>query len=158
MSKNVSVELETLFPVIQEVLSEGKSFTFAPKGVSMLPLIRQGEDSVTISPANHALKLYDVPLYRRKNGQFVLHRVVGLKNGKYVMCGDNQHEYEYGIDHSSIIGVMSEIIKPDKTISVNDKDYIQYARKRVMRQKLKGKYYKFRALVKKVLIFLHLYK
>lgn len=137
--KNIDVELEQLFPVMQEQLAAGGSVKFGPKGTSMLPLIHQGVDSVVISPVKGKLKKYDVPFYRRDNGQFVLHRIVGMKNGNYVMCGDNQYMREYGITDAHIIGVLSEIHTPEKIIKVSDKDYIIYSKCRVLRQYMKSK-------------------
>lgn len=158
MSNTVSVDLETLYPVMLETLNSGNSFTFSPKGKSMLPLIRQGVDSVKISPICGKLNKYDLPLYRRSNGQFVLHRVVGVSNDKYIMCGDNQFIYEYGIEDSQLIGLVTEIIKPEGIIRTSDKSYISYCRKRVFTQLIKRYFSKVKSFIKKVLVFLHLYK
>ncbi|MBQ7975200.1 MAG: S24/S26 family peptidase [Clostridia bacterium] len=158
MCETVSVELETIYPVIKEKFSAGGSVTFSPKGISMLPLIRQGVDSVKISPVKGKLKKYDVPLYKRTNGQFVLHRVVAVRGNSYVMCGDNQTFREYGINHSQIIGVMSEVIKPDSIVKVTDKKYITYSKKQVFKQRIKYYIVKTKAIIKAVLIKLHLYK
>ena len=96
IDKEIKINLEDMFPVIMEQISSGGDFVFGPKGISMLPLIKQGEDSVVISPVKEPLKKYDVPLYRRANGQFVLHRIVAVRKDGYVLCGDNQYEREYG--------------------------------------------------------------
>ena len=65
------VKLDELMPFITEQLNEGKSVTFSPRGTSMLPLLKEGRDSVTLSKPVGRLKKYDIPLYRRKNGQYV---------------------------------------------------------------------------------------
>ena len=70
------VPLEALMPLILEQLEAGKNVRFSPRGISMLPMLRQGVDSVVLSPLPSRLKKYDLPLYRRKSGQYVLHRVV----------------------------------------------------------------------------------
>jgi hypothetical protein len=70
-----------------------------------------------------------LPLYRRQDGTFVLHRVVGFtENGDYIMCGDNQFLKEKGIAHSQIIGVVTEITRDGKTFSVDSKKYQQYVK------------------------------
>ena len=158
MCENISVDLDTLFPVIKEKLSSGGDVTFGPKGVSMLPLIRQGVDSVKISPVDGKLKKYDVPLYRRKNGQFVLHRVVDVNNDSYTMCGDNQCIREKGITHDMIIGIMTEIIKPEGIIKTTDKNYINYCKKQVRKQHFNFFVLKFKVFVKKILKKLKLIK
>ena len=62
---------------IRIVLDSGGEFTVYPKGTSMLPLIRQGRDSVTLAKPSAPLKRGDIAFYLRDNGQYVLHRVVG---------------------------------------------------------------------------------
>ena len=60
-------------------------------GDSMLPLIRQGRDLVLISRKPEGrLKKYDVPLYKRDSGQYVLHRILKVRKDDYIICGDNR--------------------------------------------------------------------
>lgn len=129
MMNEKNVKLEDVFPIIAEKLSSGGEVTFGPKGTSMLPLIVQGKDRVTLTAAHGRLKKYDLPLYRRENGQFVLHRVVAVnKDGTYTMCGDNQYIREYGITDSRIIGVVKIINHGGEEISVSDIRYKCYCR------------------------------
>jgi hypothetical protein len=88
------IRLDELMPLIREQLAANKCVKFSPRGTSMLPMLRQGIDRVILSPAPQKLRKYDLPLYRRENGQFVLHRVV--KVGKTYSCiGDNQFVVEH---------------------------------------------------------------
>lgn len=49
-------------------------------GDSMLPILRQGKDLMVISrKPEDRLKKYDVPLYKRDNGQYVLHRILKVR-------------------------------------------------------------------------------
>ena len=70
------VSMEELVPLIREVLSNGQSVRFSPKGTSMLPMLRQGIDSVVLSPVTCRLKKYDIPLYQRDDGSYILHRII----------------------------------------------------------------------------------
>ena len=87
------VLLAELMPLIEEQLESGQSVRFSPKGVSMLPMLRQGRDQVTLTALHGSPKKYDILLYRRGNGSFVLHRVVKIGN-TYTCIGDNQFVYE----------------------------------------------------------------
>lgn len=50
----------------------------ANEGVGMLPLQRQHRDLMMIERKPcHRLKKYDVPFFKRENGQYVLHRILG---------------------------------------------------------------------------------
>ena len=121
----VDIELAKLLPLITEQLEAGKTVTFSPMGVSMLPMLRQGKDSIVLSPAPERLKKYDLPLYRRDNLKFVLHRVVEA-GYTYTCIGDNQFVYEEGIRPDQIIGVVSGFYRGDKYHSVSEFSYRAY--------------------------------
>ena len=63
-----NVSMAELVPLFQEQLEMGRSVRFAPRGVSMLPMLRPGLDTVVLSPAPERLKKFDLPLYQRDNG------------------------------------------------------------------------------------------
>lgn len=121
------LRLETLMPVIQDSLSNGRSVWFYPKGVSMLPMIRQGIDRVQLSPLPEKLSKYDLPLYKRDNGQYVLHRIVGVGE-TYTCIGDNQIDLEPGVRHDQMIALVTMFTRDNKEISVNNLSYKIYCR------------------------------
>ena len=84
-----SLNAEELIPILQEQLQSGGAARLGVTGTSMMPLLRNGKDSVLLCPAD-APKKGDILLYRRKNGHYVLHRVVGLGETTLLCCGDNQ--------------------------------------------------------------------
>lgn len=104
-----------LHPIISESIRDGGQFVFYPAGISMLPTIKEKEDCVVLAEAKDLHK-YDLILYLRDNGHYVLHRIINIKNGKYTLCGDNQYRYEYNIRHDQIIAMAEEIRKKDGTI------------------------------------------
>ncbi len=113
--------LSDTIDIIEEVLSGGGEFRIYPKGTSMLPLLRQGIDSVVLKRrSDNSVKKHDIAFYRRDSGAFVLHRVMKIeKDGSFTMCGDNQTELEYGINTEQIIGYAGEIYRKDKPIFKN---------------------------------------
>lgn len=70
----------------------------------MQPFIVQGRDKVTLAALPDRIKKYDIILYKRENGTFVLHRVTGKKENAYIFRGDNQFSDEYGIKREQMIG------------------------------------------------------
>ena len=125
MSNEIS--LAVLLPLIEEKLAAGGEVVFKPRGMSMLPLIRQGVDSVVLESAEKPQK-GDVILYRRQNGQFVLHRIVGRNDDGYVLCGDNQFVFEYGVTEDLVIGVMKGIWRGKKYVPCTRVSYRIYKR------------------------------
>lgn len=129
MSDNVKkVSLSEIYPIILEKLDNGGTVKINVTGTSMLPLLVQGKDSVVIS-APQKIAVNDIIFYRRNNGSFVLHRVVGTDEQGYVLCGDNQWETEHGITDENIIGVVTEIIKDGSSLKVTDKKYLNYCKR-----------------------------
>ena len=123
----LDVPLAQLMPVLREFLDVGKNVKISPQGISMLPMIRQGIDKVVLSPISGELRKYDLPLYQRDDGHFVLHRIV--KTGETYTCiGDNQFELEHGLRHDQMIAVVTAFYRGDKLHSVNELGYQIYCR------------------------------
>ena len=99
---------------------------YTNQGDSMFPLIIEGKTLLVIEKPKGRLKKYDVPLYRRDNGKYVLHRILEVRKKDYVICGDNRGFKEYGITDRHIIGVLTAVIRKGKMISVNDPLYKIY--------------------------------
>lgn len=144
------VSLAEVWDVMSEQIESGGEVKFSPKGVSMLPLIKEGRDSVILKKPPEKLKKYDVALYRRENGDFVLHRVVAVNGGSYTMCGDNQYYREKNVPKDAVLAIMTGLYQNGKYISVTDKEYLSYSKKQVMRQYARYIYYSIkRKLLKK---------
>ncbi len=124
---HLCVSFKELAPIFEEQIYQEKSVSFAPKGKSMLPMIREGKDTVTLSAIKVPIKKYDIVFYKRKSGQYVLHRIVRV--GKTYTCiGDNQFAYERGIGKEQIIAVVSAFTRNGKEHSVNNFFYGLYCR------------------------------
>ena len=80
---------------------------FTTSGTSMLPMLRDRKDVVYLRKLEGRAKKYDVVLYRRNSGEYVLHRVVRVEpNGTYVLCGDNQVALERGVKQEQMLAVV----------------------------------------------------
>ena len=119
------VSLDDLMPLIQERLAEGQQVRLSPQGVSMLPMLRQGKDTVVLSPAPEQLCRYDLPLFRMDNGKYVLHRVI--RAGKTYTCrGDNLYSAEYNIRPDQILAVVTGFSRNGKMYSTRSLVYRLY--------------------------------
>ena len=127
MCLNKEATLDDVMEIIIEKLDAGGNVTFTPNGTSMLPMLRDGLDVVVLHKPNGRLRLFDVPLYRRADGSFVLHRVVDFgTDGSYVMCGDNQFKREKGITDDQIIAVLTAFFRKGKAYSTASLRYRAY--------------------------------
>ena len=121
------LRLEQLMPLIKERLAAGHSVRFSPRGTSMLPMLRQGRDKVELSALPQTLKKYDLPLYQRDSGQYVLHRIVCVED-TYTCIGDNQYDYEPGLRYDQMIGLVTAFYRGEKRYSVKAWHYFLYCR------------------------------
>ena len=122
-----SVRLAQLLPLMQERLAAGESVQFTPQGTSMRPTIYGGRDQVILSPLPPKLKKYDLPLYRRDNGQFVLHRIVEVGEC-YTCVGDNQFALETGVREDQMIALTTGFYRKGRYCRVDSAGYQLYCR------------------------------
>ena len=110
----------------EEVIERDGRLIYTNVGDSMRPLIRQDRDLLIIEKPHGRLKKYDVPLYKRDSGQYVLHRVLKVRRDDYVICGDNRYSKEYGITDRHIIGVLTTVVRDGKEMPLTDLRYRLY--------------------------------
>lgn len=111
---------------LSELLDKEGRLIYSNVGDSMMPLIKQGRDLLVIEkpavwdklPKNSTtgkLNKYDIALYKRDGGKnYVLHRVLKVRNNEYVICGDNRWNREYGITDRHVLGVLTSVIRDGK--------------------------------------------
>lgn len=134
--------ISELVPIFKEILDSGSNVNFTPRGVSMLPMLRDNCDTVTLSKPSK-LKKYDVVFfYHKPTNSYVLHRIIKVNNdGTYNICGDNRMVCEMNVPKEDIFAVVTAFTKDNKKYSVNNNYYKIYAKKCVAKKKLRWKYY-----------------
>lgn len=113
----------------EEYLEQNGEMTYTNRGISMLPLLKQGRDLFTIRKKGaERCQKYDVVLYRRPPESYVLHRIVAVRPDDYILLGDNCLNKETGITDRDIIGVMTGYVRKGKAHSIDDFGYMLYSR------------------------------
>lgn len=115
--------LRDMEPVMRKVLAEGGVFPFYPKGTSMEPTIHQGTDQVLLKALPEKLKKYQIILYKRDSGAFVLHRIVRVGKDGVTMRGDNQFYTEPGIRREQMIGMVCGLKTPKGDIDTESNSF-----------------------------------
>lgn len=111
----------------EEELDRHGSFVYRNVGTSMMPMLRQNKDLFVIEKkTGERCRKYDAVLFKRANGQYVLHRILKVRRNDYILCGDHQYRREYGVTEVQILGVMTKVIREGVTIAVSDKKYQRY--------------------------------
>ncbi len=122
-----TVALKEIYPIIKEKIDDGGVVKLPITGNSMLPLLVWGRDTVDLVKCENPKK-GDIIFYLRDNGQFVLHRIVGVDEKGYILCGDNQWNLEYGIQDRHIIAVVTSITRKGKEFDVTKTSYKIYSK------------------------------
>ncbi|MDP4152622.1 MAG: S26 family signal peptidase [Bacillota bacterium] len=126
---NKRAYLSDFIPVMRDVLKKDGEVIFTITGNSMAPMLRHRKDKVCIKSIDvHDLKKYDIPLFVRKDGKYILHRIVGIKEDGFEVMGDNQFNKEYPVNPSQVIGVVNGFWKDDKYISCDSFKYKMYSK------------------------------
>lgn len=116
--KTWSVPMMQLVDVLQLQLDNGPT-VLTVTGNSMYPTFQHRRDSVNLVKGEP--RKYDVILYKRDNGAYVLHRVI--KTGQiYTCCGDNQWKTE-PVRPDQIIAVAEGFTRKGKYSSVQARPY-----------------------------------
>lgn len=110
----------------EQVLRKDGFLIYRIYGNSMMPLIDQRTDLVTIKAIKGPYKRYDIVLYKRDTGQYVLHRILKKRKNDYVICGDHRWRLEYGITDRHILGVMTELVRNGKKLPLKGWRYWFY--------------------------------
>lgn len=111
----------------EEQIQQHGSLVYTNVGDSMMPLLREKRDLLIIEKRGpERLKKYDVPLYKRPNGQYVLHRIIKVRKDDYVIVGDNRWQREFGVKDDWIFGVLTGVVRDGKKLDVNNWKYKLY--------------------------------
>lgn len=114
------VETAAYLETLCDLIREGQQVSLQISGSSMIPFLAGNRDRVLLSAADGKLKKGDVCLYRRINGQFVLHRLYRVKDGKYYFLGDAQCEIEGPLAKEQICAKVIAAVRKDKKITPKD--------------------------------------
>lgn len=127
-SPELSIRAEAMMPLIRERLAAGQTVrNLGFEGVSMLPMLRQGRDSVEIAPPPERFQKYDLPLYQGRDGKYVMHRIVGVRDDHYICLGDNTYHYEKVVPERMVARVCA-FYRDGRRIGVDNPGYRLYCR------------------------------
>ena len=111
---------------IEDELSRHGVCATSTVGVSMRPLFKTHRDAVVLKTPDREIKKYDVVLYTHPSGKYVLHRVIGIKDGVYIIRGDNCLLPEH-IKDNEILGKLTGIYREEKPVSMQGVAYKFYS-------------------------------
>ena len=125
--RTVILSLEELSPILNSLLEQGQTVTLQVTGTSMMPLWMHRRDQVVLEHCQEgSLKNGDIVLYRRENGQYVLHRIIKLYDRQMSLCGDAQSKLEKDVSTNAVIARVVKICRKGKWFSCDHRGYLLY--------------------------------
>ena len=122
------LDFTDLQPLLLDCLKAGGEATFAVTGTSMFPFFMCRRDSVVLTACDpETLRVGDIPLYLRANGQAVLHRLAAVTENGFTMNGDGHKALESGVAKSAVVGVTTAVIRKGKRRKIGAARYRIYA-------------------------------
>lgn len=109
------IDPQQLIPSLLELLDDTPSVPLLISGNSMSPFLIHGRDTVYLSRITHPPKRGDMILYRRDNGNYVLHRVYEA-GATYTMVGDAQTLLEKGIRPDQLLAIVTAVSRKGKIL------------------------------------------
>lgn len=104
---------------IAGLLEQTENVPLVITGNSMYPFLSHGRDTVYLRNVREPLKKGDMVLYRRRNGQYILHRILAAGD-RLTLLGDNQVNPEPGIMPEQVLAVVSAVRRRGKLLQPGD--------------------------------------
>ena len=115
-----------LIPAIGKLVEEGQEVIFKPKGMSMLPFIRGGRDSVLLRKADE-LKVGDIALAEISKERYVLHRIEKMEGETIVLMGDGNLVGRERCRREDVMAIAVKIIKDRREIDCQSPGHLRNA-------------------------------
>lgn len=104
-------------PVLRELLSQGRQVPLVITGNSMSPFLVHERDEILISPPDRAWQKGDMAFFQRRDGHYVMHRIVKVNaKGECFFVGDGQRMIEGPIEQEQIFGKIVSVKRKGKWI------------------------------------------
>lgn len=117
MQKFKLVKSELIFPVIKEILDKGTSARITVTGMSMYPFLRENIDSVELSKVKFPdIRRGDIVMILRDSKEYVMHRVIKVKENCFYIVGDAQQFIEGPLRMDQIFAKITAVWRKDKKI------------------------------------------
>lgn len=112
------VEKEKLMELIRETLKyENGVFVLTVTGTSMTPTLYPNSSSVTlVSVKRKHVRKYDIVLFKRDNGDIVLHRAIKILSDVQLLINGDSQVWTEKVNTDNILAVVQSYTKNNRTV------------------------------------------
>ncbi len=105
---------------LRKLVESGQTVSMCIAGSSMAPFLVDGRDSICFRAPDRPLRRGDMVFYQRKNGQYVMHRIISVHTDGYYLVGDAQQTIEGPIASEQIFALVTQAQRKGKWIDPHD--------------------------------------
>ena len=105
---------------LRELTEAGQEVSIVIAGNSMSPFMVHERDKICFKKPDRPLKKGDMVFYQRDNGQFIMHRILRVRDGCYDIVGDAQIDIEKEIRDDQIFAIVTKVCRKGKWIGPGD--------------------------------------
>ncbi|MDE6680343.1 MAG: S24/S26 family peptidase [Muribaculaceae bacterium] len=117
MNKPHTIPNEVLLGQVCAMLAEGRKVKLRAKGNSMRPFIHGDEDTLVLAPVS-VLRPWDIVLARTCESNYVVHRIISIKNGRVTLAGDGNLYRREECDITDVFGIVVTLIRSGRERSL----------------------------------------
>ncbi len=114
------VATKAYIDMLLSVMDEGRSVSLVIAGGSMTPFLADGRDRVVLEKPGRRPAVGDIVLFRRPDGDYVLHRIRKIEGENYYMVGDAQTYIEGPVAKGQIKALVTAAKRKGKIIKKGD--------------------------------------
>lgn len=126
MMGKITLPNEVLLDEVARLVAEGEKVTLMTKGISMLPFIVGGRDSVVLVRPEELFPGMIVLAYVQ-GGRYVLHRILSVDGTKVVLMGDGNIKGVEVCAPADVKAVAVRISKPSGEVDCLSKRHLRQA-------------------------------
>ena len=105
--------------MLKELTEEGKEVSMLVFGSSMAPFLIHARDMIYFKKPDRELQKGDIVFFRRKSGQFVMHRIWKIRPEGYYIVGDAQTQIEGPVKREQIFALITKVRRKEKWLESN---------------------------------------
>ena len=118
---NLDVETREYVTVLREMVEQGMEVSMEIAGTSMEPFLIHKRDRIYFRRPEGTIKKGDMVFFQRKTGEYVMHRVMMVKDKQYFMAGDHQTFLEGPIEENQIFAKVVSVERAGVWITEEDR-------------------------------------
>ena len=115
----LNVQIQEVF-IPDTFIEEGKEVSMLVFGSSMAPFLIHARDMIYFKKPDRELQKGDIVFFRRKSGQFVMHRIWKIRPEGYYIVGDAQTQIEGPVKREQIFALITKVRRKEKWLEPGD--------------------------------------